>query len=291
MVRKASKVAEVRKGSTGEAKASDTTPYVFEQAEEEVLVRKIVRALRTQRSDLGEEEGEEASAAYLGASLLAYAADKRPELSSQWCKVLEEVLTDAACVLDDEDNEGAVRQVVNELIKRNVLVPVEAKIEEGSAVLAVLVEDDDWHEAVVQKVLGKDRFLVVFLQYGKPQETAADNIRLMEAVADDEGAENLEEGNCEMCGRLKLLTFHHLIPKDVHATYLKKKLPPGIEGEPTRHFLNSYGTMVCRQCHAFVHRLADNSVLAKEYNTLQKIMEQPATLTWVKYAAQQNSGR
>mmetsp|Transcript_79414 Transcript_79414/g.256714 ORF Transcript_79414/g.256714 Transcript_79414/m.256714 type:complete len:166 (-) Transcript_79414:51-548(-) len=95
-------------------------------------------------------------------------------------------------------------------------------------------------------------------------------------IVDDEGSEEqLQEGRCDMCQRQKLLTFHHLIPKDVHATYLKKRLPPGIDGEPTKLFLNSYGTMVCRQCHAFIHRLVPNPELAKDFNTLQKILDNP----------------
>merc|ERR1712217_276669 len=183
--------------------------------------------------------------------------------------------------------EDAIRWVISELCRKRVLVSAVPKIEEGSVVLALLTEDDDWHEAFVQTALSKQSFQVIFLDYGKPQETLAANIRPMETVVDDEGAEeSLQEGKCEMCGRQKLLTFHHLIPKDVHPTYLKKRLPPGIDGEPTRSFLNSYGTMVCRQCHSFIHRLAPNDVLAKEYNTLQKIMEQPSVKRWVEWAGQ-----
>mmetsp|Transcript_79409 Transcript_79409/g.256698 ORF Transcript_79409/g.256698 Transcript_79409/m.256698 type:complete len:113 (-) Transcript_79409:145-483(-) len=111
-------------------------------------------------------------------------------------------------------------------------------------------------------------------------------------IVDDEGSEEqLQEGRCDMCQRQKLLTFHHLIPKDVHATYLKKRLPPGIDGEPTKLFLNSYGTMVCRQCHAFIHRLVPNPELAKDFNTLQKILDNPKVQSWVQWAGQQNSGR
>jgi len=139
---------------------------------------------------------------------------------------------------------------------------------------------------------GDGVFGVLFLEYGKPQDTPVNSIRLMEMVVDDEEAEEaLQLGKCEMCDREKLLTFHHLIPKDAHSTYLKKRLPPGIEGEPTRHFLNTYGTMICRQCHSFVHRIAPNSELAKEYNTLQKIMDEPSVQAWVKWVGRQDHGR
>merc|ERR1740121_298980 len=182
--------------------------------------------------------------------------------------------------------------VIAELVAKRVLVPIPAQIEEGAFVLALLTEDGEWHQAVVQKAAGENMFVVVFLEYGKPQETIAANIRLMEDIVDDEDTEEaLAEGQCEMCARQMLLTFHHLIPKDVHPTYLKKRLPAGIEGEPTRHFLNTHGAMLCRKCHSFVHHLASNDVLAKEYNTLEKILAVPSVQAWVMWAGQQTSRR
>lgn len=62
--------------------------------------------------------------------------------------------------------------------------------------------------------------------------------------------------------------------EDKHPTFLGKRLPNGIEGEPTRCFLslgaassgdgarNTYGVMICRQCHNTVHSIASNEVLA-----------------------------
>merc|ERR1711972_1079655 len=90
-----------------------------------------------------------------------------------------------------------------------------------------------------------------------------------------------------MCSRHMLLTFHHPIPKETHHTYLNKRLPPGITGEPTSNFLNRYGTMVCKQCHGYIHRLGSNAFLANEYNTLPKILAHPSVQSWVKWAAQQ----
>lgn len=278
------KRAGQRAGSKDVESSTVSGPLELQQSED--LDAKIARVLRANGPDLGEGE----DVLYLAASFVAYASDKHPQAKGQWCKVLAEVLDDAGVVLNDDDNEDAVSSVISALIARKVLVPVVAQIEEGSVVLALLTEDDDWHQAVVAKALGEDRFSVIFLEYGKPQETPSANIRLMEAVVDDEGAE-LEEGQCEMCTRHQLLTFHHLIPKDVHPTYLKKRLPPGVEGEPTRHFLNTHGTMICRQCHNFVHHLASNDVLAKEYNTLPKILATPSVQAWVKWIQQQGRPR
>merc|ERR1712014_29706 len=112
----------------------------------------------------------------------------------------------------------------------------------------------------------------------KRQQTRREDVVALEAVADDDGAES-KVGCCELCGREELtLTFHHLIPKEVHGRFLGKGLPPGIEEaaaaqglepKPTREFLNSYVSMLCRFCHSTVHRLAPNAVLAERYNSLE----------------------
>lgn len=278
--------------SSKEAVAAAPAAGPLELVESEDLEKRIARALRARREDLGEDPGEAAGAPYLAASFVAYAADKQPQLKSQWCKVLLEVLDDAGSFLDEDDNEEAVSSFIDDLVARKVLAPIVAQIEQGSVVLAVLAEDEAWHQAVVQRDLGGGVFGVLFLEYGKPQDTPVDSIRLMEMAVDDEETEGaLQLGKCEMCDREKLLTFHHLIPKDTHSTYLKRRLPPGIEGEPTRQFLNSYGTMICRHCHSFVHSIAPNTELAKEYNTVQKIMDVPSVQAWVKWVGGQHRGR
>merc|ERR1719487_543777 len=176
-----------------------------------------------------------------------------------------------------------------------VLMASKPPIEVGAMVVALLEEDDDWHDAIVEEALGQNSFRVVFLEYGKPQDTLATNIRRQDTVVDDEGTEELhQEGDCELCGRHLLLTFHHLIPKDTHPTYLGKQsqlASVGIEGEPTRGFLNTYGTMVCSQCHSHIHSLASNVILAKEYNTLPKILEHPKIQRYVEWASKQRAGK
>jgi len=132
---------------------------------------------------------------------------------------------------------------------------------------------------------------LTFFEYGKPQKTPSANIRQLNTIVNDEDTEeSLQQGECEMCRRVMLLTFHHLIPKDTHPTYLKKPgqlASVGIEGEPTRGFLNTYGTMVCGRCHSNIHALAPNTVLAKEYNTLEKILAHPKIESWVSWASKQ----
>jgi len=292
--KKEARVAALRAESTGDGivagGATGSAPLELRPDASDADEKVIARVLRAKRPDLGEDAGGEAGAPYLASSLLAYASERHPGTAAAWQRVLAEVLADAGAVLDDEDNDDAIRWVVEELSRKRVLVRPEPKIEEGALVLALLVEDDEWHEAVVQARLGDALFRVVFLEYGKPQETVAANIRLMDLVVDDGAEDTVQEGKCEMCGQERLLTFHHLIPKDVHPTYLKKRLPPGINGEPTRGFLNTYGTMICKHCHSFVHRLAPNDVLAREYNTLEKILEHPSVQRWVAWAGHQHRG-
>lgn len=285
MVKNAAKVAALRAGAGG---LLEFRPG----ADAAELEKQVARILLAVQPALQYEADPMAGSACLASSFVAYAAEKLPAAgpAKAWEQVLEEVLADAGTALDDDEPAAAVGRTVSEMKRRGVLAAPQATLEVGAMVVALLTEDDDWHEAVIQKDLGGGRFQVLFLEYGKPQEAAAEDIRPMEAVVDDEGSEGaLQEGRCEMCQCHKLLTFHHLIPKDAHPTYLKKRLPPGVEGEPTRGFLNTYGTMVCRQCHSFVHRLAPNEVLAKEYNTLQKILDQPSVQRWVQWASQRSA--
>jgi len=270
-------------------------PLQLQREESDATVAKIVRTLRKKRPDLGEDPSDEASAAYLAASFIAYASDKGPQSEAHWCKLLKEVLEDAGTTLDDDDNDDAIRWVIGDLSNKGVLLTPKPQIEVGASVLALLEEDEDWHEAIVAEALADSMFRIIFLEYGKPQDTPVANIRRQDAIVDDEGTEeSLQEGDCELCGRALLLTFHHLIPKDTHPTYLKSQsqlASVGIEGEPSRGFLNTYGTMVCRQCHSHIHSLATNQVLAREYNTLQKILDHPKIQRWVEWASKQRSGK
>eukprot|EP00931_Biecheleriopsis_adriatica_P122698 TRINITY_DN97710_c0_g1_i1.p1 TRINITY_DN97710_c0_g1~~TRINITY_DN97710_c0_g1_i1.p1 ORF type:complete len:456 (+),score=133.20 TRINITY_DN97710_c0_g1_i1:38-1405(+) len=166
-------------------------------------------------------------------------------------------------------------------------------------------------------------FEVRFLEFNKKQYVRFSKLMLNETIDDDEGVEGLvcEDGECEVCRRSLFLTFHHLIPKQTHARWLKRKrLPEGVRGyesgsikmKPSsavksaapaskktgakktagatdssnqtssgkdvncnRYFLNTYGIMVCRQCHAQVHLMASNMELAKRYNTLERVLSAP----------------
>ena len=56
---------------------------------------------------------------------------------------------------------------------------------------------------------------------------------------------------------------------------------------PTREFLNHWGARLCRPCHSAVHRVADNTRLAAELPTLDKLRDDPDVARWVAYARTQ----
>lgn len=81
---------------------------------------------------------------------------------------------------------------------------------------------------------------------------------------------------CEICERDWVpMTYHHLIPKQVHAKVLKR-------GWHDEHRLNSVAWL-CRACHSFVHRMASNEGLAKDWYTVDKICEREDVQKWAQW--------
>lgn len=71
---------------------------------------------------------------------------------------------------------------------------------------------------------------------------------------------------CEICEREHLpLTYHHLIPRQVHAKAVKR-------GWHKEWELNKVAWL-CRACHSFVHRIASNEELAKELYDVDLLLE------------------
>lgn len=71
--------------------------------------------------------------------------------------------------------------------------------------------------------------------------------------------------HCELCFRSWIpLTYHHLIPRSVHAKALKR-------GWHDEWELNKVAWL-CRACHSFVHRCASNEELAREWDSVEKLM-------------------
>ncbi|PLB36563.1 HNH endonuclease [Aspergillus candidus] len=81
---------------------------------------------------------------------------------------------------------------------------------------------------------------------------------------------------CEICERDWIpLSYHHLIPRGVHAKVLKK-------GWHDEWMLNSVAWL-CRACHSFVHRMAGNEELAREWFTVERILEREDVRAWARW--------
>jgi hypothetical protein len=90
-----------------------------------------------------------------------------------------------------------------------------------------------------------------------------------------------EMDRCCLCQRQVPLTFHHLIPKKVHRrTYFKKHFTQKILAK---------GILVCRKCHKGIHGLHDEMTLARIFNSLEKLRNDPDLLRHVEWVARQKS--
>lgn len=291
------KKAKKTKGGAAAAAAADAAAQgaavpgaqlKLKREDSDATVTKVSAVLRAERPELDEadDSGAGVGCDFLAASFVAYAADREPESLQQWQALLGEVLADTGKALDDDEPEAAAKRVCLQLARRGLLVVKERVLEAGEQVLAVLPEDDEWHPAVIESVAEGGELHIIFLEYGRPLTVASAAVRALEDVP-DEGEGELTDGDCELCARYLKLTFHHLIPQHTHSKYIGKRLPPGIEGEPTRIFLNGYGTMICRHCHNAVHQAETNAVLATTYNTVAKLAAHSVLQRWIEYAKKQ----
>ncbi|CAI5702863.1 unnamed protein product [Peronospora effusa] len=247
---------------------------------------------------------------YMAELLLAIAEEEatvrdRSKLVVSFIEVLEETgLLDAAqlsviaeqatsVVLGDEkdDNSEEDHETLVDKQRRLRKERLETQFAIGKSCLVVLEEDNAWHPARIIKHLDNndveytadaDRVIEIeieFIEFGKKQIVREDRVVLDEDVAGREEMEDMT-GLCEMCERPLNLTAHHVIPRVTHSKYLRKGY--------TKEFLNTC-IMICRQCHSKIHSVEDNKTLAREYNTLEKIMQHPEIIAWVAYARKQKA--
>ncbi|KAL8766678.1 MAG: hypothetical protein Q9209_006608 [Squamulea sp. 1 TL-2023] len=87
---------------------------------------------------------------------------------------------------------------------------------------------------------------------------------------------NTRASACEICERDWIpLTYHHLIPKQIHAKAIKRAWHQEWQ-------LNSVAWL-CRACHNFVHRIASNEELAKDYWSVHRLMERDDVGAWANW--------
>lgn len=83
---------------------------------------------------------------------------------------------------------------------------------------------------------------------------------------------------CELCERGWVpLTYHHLIPRSVHAKAAKR-------GWAAEWELNKVAWL-CRACHSFVHSVAGNEELAREWASVERLAEREDVQRWVKWVS------
>nr|POF15041.1 uncharacterized protein yisb [Quercus suber] len=81
---------------------------------------------------------------------------------------------------------------------------------------------------------------------------------------------------CEICEREHLpLTYHHLIPRQMHVKAVKRGWAKEWELDKV--------AWLCRACHSFVHKIASNEELAKELNSVETLMEREDVLKWAAW--------
>ena len=163
----------------------------------------------------------------------------------------------------------------------------------GDVCVALLEEDTTYHLALLVGEAGDDQWTVRFVDFHNLTRSVAKDLVKFTAdlteearcefgltyVVEDgnDGNGNGKKGNetCKMCNRDIPITIHHLIPKSEHS-----------RSDRARSYLNGPENALecCRPCHSNIHRVADNATLAKEYYTLELLMDHPkiaAFSTWV----------
>ena len=88
-----------------------------------------------------------------------------------------------------------------------------------------------------------------------------------------------QPARCELCGRTKRLTKHHLVPRAVHR---KKRYVQRFGKQEMRE----RALMLCRDCHAGIHDLIpDEKELADKYPTRELLLANEAIrkhVAWVR---------
>lgn len=89
------------------------------------------------------------------------------------------------------------------------------------------------------------------------------------------------KGICELCKRIKELTFHHYIPKSLHSNKFFIKLY-------TKKFMRKYGISVCSECHKTIHSFWNEKELAKFFNSKEKLLKNDKFLKYINWVKKQS---
>jgi len=89
---------------------------------------------------------------------------------------------------------------------------------------------------------------------------------------------------CELCGRVGVLTKHHLIPQCRHNNKKNKKI---FDRKEVKHRT----AMLCQSCHSKIHATFSNKILEQQYNTLESLKQHPSIQKFIKWINEQPEGR
>lgn len=85
-----------------------------------------------------------------------------------------------------------------------------------------------------------------------------------------------QASGCEICGRNWInLSYHHLIPRFVHAKAVKRGWHRPDELQNV--------AWLCGACHARVHAFAGHEELARRYYTVELLMAEPEMVAWAEW--------
>eukprot|EP00633_Aureoumbra_lagunensis_P005924 CAMPEP_0197309924 /NCGR_PEP_ID=MMETSP0891-20130614/8538_1 /TAXON_ID=44058 ORGANISM="Aureoumbra lagunensis, Strain CCMP1510" /NCGR_SAMPLE_ID=MMETSP0891 /ASSEMBLY_ACC=CAM_ASM_000534 /LENGTH=262 /DNA_ID=CAMNT_0042795297 /DNA_START=850 /DNA_END=1635 /DNA_ORIENTATION=- len=249
--------------------------------DEEALIENTIRALR-KSTCLQKIWTNEHNLDYVAGAFVSSTIKIENKAIEKWILHAFDTLSEVL----EEVNETMAEAMIEILRFEGVL---EWQFAQGTQVLAILDEDNDWHEAIVSSPLdlSTKSQRVLFTQWQKPQMGIRDSLCLL--TADDDDTSSCQDGLCLLCQRSMPLTFHHLVPKEEHERWIGK-VPPlpwkqQLSAEKqemllSRSELGSYGIMICRPCHSTVHRFASNSILAQKYCTLESLATHPDIIAW-----------
>jgi hypothetical protein len=120
----------------------------------------------------------------------------------------------------------------------------------------------------------------------------------------DEEEECLGPGECVLCERYMKLTRHHLIPKATWTRLESKSRLKNLEqsfahlniaiadndaAKTVRQTFRAQVIDICRPCHSHIHKTYDHWTLATCYNTLDRLVYDPAIARFAKWASQQRA--
>ena len=167
--------------------------------------------------------------------------------------------------------------------------------------------------------VNEDSSPTVLVQHGDREQILNDSDKEEEFDSD---TDFIEEGECELCERSNIkLTRHHLVPRSTwprietrllhaaNATDPEKAIL--IAGENLKHLIPPQNCeekmglrkkkwikgalqrtcLICRACHSAVHNTHENMVLALEYNTSDKLLQDVKIRSFCKWASKQRVGK